>query len=179
MGHALVDLTQLHSAELLRFRLRKLTIEVANRIADRTQMFSPERNSENFSEVMERFPMFLVAYLAVAWSMYLASASPADEAQLYSSKYLDLHVGQDSFLNVLAGHIIERNLLPDYRLGFLVGLLTACHMTEQADAQRRLWHEFMSQLSNLFASVSVYTELGMDIFKEFVNNPRNSDRTAE
>lgn len=160
---------QLQSSDLLGFRLRKLTREVADKISVRTRMFDVQRTSEDFTDAMTYFPSFLATYFAIAWSIYIANAIPSEDARVYSSRYLDLDVDQDGFLTVLAGRVIEQSLLPDYRLGFLVALVSACHMTKQTSAQKRLWTEFNSHLSNLFASSCLYTELGIGIFQNFTD----------
>lgn len=167
MGNALPNTVQLQPSNLLAFRLRKLTREVADKISVRTEIFELHRTTEDFLAAMDPFPMFLVTYMAVAWSIYIADCIPEEDARIYSTRYLDLDVNEDSFLNILVGQAVEKGLLPDYRLGFLVALLKACHMTDPMDAKKRLWREFVSQLSNLFASTSAYTEFGMACFEEF------------
>ena len=160
---------------LLRYRLRRLTKETSHRIAARTRMFDSQRTEEDLSNAIEYFPVFLATHLAIAWSIYIANAVPYEDSKIYSNRYLDLDIGSQSFLNTLVGCVLEGNLLSDYRLGFLVGLITACHTMNQENAQKQLWHECKSQLSNLFASMSVRTELGVEIFLHYANSPKGCD----
>lgn len=106
--------TQLGSADLLGFRLRKLTKHVAASISTRTRMFDPRRSTVDLTQALASFPMFLATYFAIAWSIYIADAVPDGNAEIYSSRYLNLDITDGSFLNVLAGHVVELHLLPEY-----------------------------------------------------------------
>ncbi len=157
----------LHPADLLQVRLRKLTTEVTARVATRTKMFEPQRMPGDISDAAQYFPMFLATYMAVAWAVFVANALPEKDSEIYSSKYLDLTMDDEGLLSVLTQCVIEENLLPEYRLGYLTALLNGCHMTEHHAAQRRLWDEFISQVSNLLVSMCAYTERGVQIFEKY------------
>ena len=158
----------LSSGDILQFRLRKLTTEVANKVACRTEMFDPDRTLGNISATAEYFPMFLVTYMAIAWAAFIAHVIPEMDSEIYSNKYLDLSMDNELFLSLLAGHVIEENLLPEYRLGYLMALMKGCHMTEHIEGQQRLWQEFISQLSNLLMSMCAYTERGALLFEQYI-----------
>lgn len=167
MRNAKQHVFTLNPADLLQFRLRKLTTEVVARVATRTEMFEAQRTPGDISDAAQYFPMFLATYMAVAWAAFVASALPERDSEIYSSKYLDLTMDDEGLLSFLAHYVIAENLLSEYRLGYLTALLKGCHMTKHHVAQGRLWDEFILQVSNLLVSMCAYTERGVRIFEEY------------
>lgn len=188
MNHAIIAATKstpadtiyLRPSHLLNFRLRKLTQETAKRIAFRTQMFYSQRTPQHFSDALELFPAFLAVHLAIAWSIHIAYAIPDEDARVYSGRYVDLDTSVDNgYLTTLTDQVIRQKILSDYQIGYLSGMLTACHTTLPLDAQRHLWNELVAELSTLFISVRGYTEMGIAIFRDLTNGPARQSAPSE
>lgn len=173
------NVLQCQATDIAASRMAHLLQAVSNTLDTQAPRFYSPLRTDELDGAIRQLHSFLAVNMAVAWAIQLAAIMPEHDTDIYTANDLTLSSDEDSLLNSLCGYILENRLLPDYKTGYIAGLLGSYPVTS-GTASAPTTQQLVCQLTALFEVMERHLEIGQSIVRDWLIKleQRPSPRTS-